>query len=190
MMGLIPACESGAVLGFSVSIESGVPEENPAAKPLKINKPVSGDVLIAGGVNTKLKSDAHAEFYDPTTRKFLATGPLNEDRAGIAGILAGGKVTVISGTNGSATINHIKGQLRVVVNVRNDVESYDPLTGLFTLPVLPPNALAGGSAFYTATPLNDGTVLIAGGLDLNYAPTDAAEIFDPNRGHIPQLAGA
>jgi hypothetical protein len=191
MIGLIPACksESGNVVGFPVTLESGVPEENPAAKPPKINKPVSGDVLIAGGVNTKLKSDAHAEFYDPTTRKFLATGPLNEDRVGIAGIAAGGKVTVISGINGTATLNRLKGTLRVVANVRNDVESYDPLTGLFTLPVLPPNALGGGSAFYTATPLNDGTVLIAGGLDGTYAPTDVAEIFDPNTGTYTAIAG-
>jgi ethanolamine utilization protein EutQ (cupin superfamily) len=36
--------------------------------------------------------------------------------------------------------------------------------------------------------LNDGTILIAGGLDGSYAPTAAAEIYDPSAGTFTAIA--
>ncbi len=179
----IQACDSPLSVrggGPAVVLETGTPENHAAKKPPVVNKPVSGDVLIAGGVDSKLKSDAHAEFYNPTTKKFVATGPLSEDRAGVVGVESSGKIIVFSGINGDATINHMKGQLRVVANVRDNAEVYNPTTGSFAITTS--NNPTVGVAFYTATPLNDGTILVAGGLDGTYTPTSAAEIYDPNMG--------
>jgi Kelch motif len=171
---------SGRGGGPAVVIEPGRPVDNVAAKPPKINKPVAGEVLIAGGVNSKLKSDAHAEFFNPTTKKFVVASPLKEDRIATVGIESSGKVTIFSGINGSATLSRTKGQLRVLANVRDDAEVYDPATGLFSIAA---NKPVTGAAFYTATPLSPGgKILIAGGLDGTYTPTDAAEIFDPSDG--------
>ena len=136
--------------GPAVVIEPGTPVDHVAAKPPKVNKPVAGEVLIAGGVNSKLKSDAHAEFYNPTTKKFVVASPLKEDRVATVGIESGGKVTIFSGINGSATLSRTKGQLRVLANVRDDAEVYDPATGLFSIAA---NKPVTGVAFYTATPL-------------------------------------
>jgi hypothetical protein len=57
-------------------------------------------------------------------------------------------------------------------------EIWDPTTGVWTLT----GNMNWGHSGHTATLLADGTVLIAGGTDLNGSPLASAEIYDPATG--------
>jgi hypothetical protein len=54
-------------------------------------------------------------------------------------------------------------------------ELYDPVSGTFT----PAGSLNAARLSHTATLLNDGTVLIAGGYDQSGSPTASAELYNP-----------
>jgi PKD repeat protein len=129
-----------------------------------------GRVLVAAGIG----SDgwlASAEIYDPASNTWSATGPLAVRRYDHSATrLRDGRVLIAAGTNQSLAGGALA-----------PAEIYDPASGTWT---------SGGSLTYrrqrhTATLLNDGRVLVAGGLF--YAPGSpnasypaACEIFDPN----------
>ena len=123
----------------------------------------NGKVLVATGI------DATAQLYDPVAKSFSNTGGLNVGRQSpSATLLPNGKVLIAGGlVNGSAGIG--------------SAELYDPITGTF--------ASTGGDGLntprgaHTATLLTDGTVLIAGGFNVNVTPSDilaSAEIYNPS----------
>lgn len=125
----------------------------------------NGKILIAGGNDTAGPLDT-AELYDPATGVFVATGNLLAARAEhTATLLSNGKVLIVGGSGGGPL---------------NTAELYDPRTGTFSFTT----ATAGGALTtlhvargeHTATLLQDGRVLLAGG------GTDAAEIYDPATG--------
>jgi hypothetical protein len=110
---------------------------------------------------------ATAEIFDPATGTFTATGSMIEQRSEhTATLLTNGKVLLACGTAG------------------NVAELYDPATGSFTATA--GELIVGGRWGCTATLLNDGTVLIAGGRDaedvFDASPLNNAEIFDPSTG--------
>jgi Galactose oxidase, central domain/IPT/TIG domain len=130
----------------------------------------SGKVLIVGGGD-----DASAELFDPATEKFAPTGSLSTPRYGAsANLLADGRVLIAGGFGTTAGPDGHLPRL-------SSAELYDPQTGNFSAT----GSMTVGRILHTATLLNDGRVLIAGGTDESGgggAATASAELYDPVTG--------
>ena len=121
----------------------------------------SGKVLIVGGWH---ETD-EAEIYDPATRAFAATARMIEPRAGpTATALREGTVLITGGERDPSTMA-----------TTNSAEVYDEQTGKFTRV----GAMHTGRSMHTATLLQDGRVLVAGGGTAREQVTESAEIYDP-----------
>ena len=110
----------------------------------------NGMVLVAGGYSGTLNySLASAELYNPTTSTFSPTGNMNASRARPTATLLNSGTVLIAGGYGGA------GNLVALASA----ELYDPTTGTFT----PTGSLSTARQGHTATLLNNGTVVVAGG---------------------------
>jgi hypothetical protein len=132
-----------------------------------------GTVLIAGGYGGVLPSYAYlasAELYSPTTETFTYTGSLNTGRGYHAGAeLSNGMVLIAGGIALLPSYSYLV-----------SAELYNAATGVFTLT----GSLNAARAFHTATLLNDGMVLMAGGLSTDAEIGTAnvlasAELYEP-----------
>ena len=135
----------------------------------------NGQVLLTGG------ETATAELFDPVSGSFTSTGTMESKRSNhTATLLNDGTVLV---TGGDGVTRNPTGA------VSAKAELFNPTSGIFT----PTNGnLTTPRANHTATLLDDGTVVLAGGWDLidfsvfnrsgtvNYLAT--AEVFDPASG--------
>jgi hypothetical protein len=126
----------------------------------------NGRVLIVGGVS----GEATAEIYDPASGTFTPTGAMTAVHADhTATLLQDGRVLVAGGYS-SDDINVAGVSLA-------SAELYDPASGTFT----PTGNLTAARERYTATLLQDGRVLIAGGVtggpSSGYAELASAEFF-------------
>jgi hypothetical protein len=125
-----------------------------------------GTVLLAGGINL-----SSAELYDPATGTFSITGSLNIAREyHTATALKNGMVLIAGGVAGG-----LGGTYPVTA------ELYSPATRTFTLT----GNLNNGRLFHSATLLNSGLVLVAGGGDSTVQTVGtlaSAEIYDPAAG--------
>jgi hypothetical protein len=143
----------------------------------------NGEVLVAGGFGDTsncqgvgAQAQNTAELYDPDKGSFSATGNMSVSRgAHTATLLQGGKVLIAGGGDqgvggkGSAT-----------------AELYDPNTGAFTQT----GSMTVARFRHTATLLNDGRVLIVGGVPLDSSvPTSTAELYDPATGIFTATGG-
>ncbi|HVC45582.1 MAG TPA: kelch repeat-containing protein [Candidatus Binataceae bacterium] len=141
-----------------------------------------GQVLIAGGFDANGKPLDSAELYDPTTQTFtLLTTPMTDHRAlHTATLLNDGTVLIVGGIDRVAEVLFGLGASAVATN---SAEIFDPATQTFT-------AIAAtmplGAAGHTATLLQNGQVLIAGGFEITPDPLaplgssiNQAEIYDP-----------
>jgi hypothetical protein len=109
-----------------------------------------GRVLIVGG-RASNQSLSSAEVYDPATGEFTATGAMQAARAGhTATWLPDDRVLVVGGYNDPSVGD---------TTYLNSAEIYDPATGSFTVT----GAMDTARTRHTATLLDDGKVLIAGG---------------------------
>lgn len=152
-----------------------------AARPRKIAIqnikpaiPAPGDVLIAGGADALNQSIADAEFFDPSLGQFVPTGIAASSRAGIsAAPLSPTQVLFAGGFSGRATIRNFS--LNLGGKILNGAESFDELTGAFSSA----GRMATPRMGFTATELNNGKVLVAGGLDNLGNALDTAELYDP-----------
>ncbi|MET0773292.1 MAG: kelch repeat-containing protein, partial [Candidatus Limnocylindrales bacterium] len=166
----------------------------------------NGLVLIAGGASGMAtgfslggsdepsgpQTYASADLYDPATDTYTPTGSMAHPRTfHTATLLADGRVLIVGGGETETTVGTTGPSTPQVVP---PPELYDPATGTFgptAGDTVAPHVLA------TATRLQDGRVLIAGGVtaDLNAgtagaspapspsgAPTTKAELFDPATG--------
>lgn len=137
----------------------------------------NGQVLVAGGRNRGLYGLGTAELYNSATGTFAPTGDLNNRRADhTATLLKNGNVLI---AGGDFTVFMNSGTQHFCLST---AELYDPSAGTFTL-TGSMNAQRCGGLFagFTATLLQNGTVLIAGGSNLNgLVPT--AELYDPSTG--------
>lgn len=113
----------------------------------------NGKVLIAGGLQSdSVTGIATAELYDPTAGTFSFTGSMNTARGDhSATLLPDGTVLVAGGYNDIPPFTQ---------PILSSAEVYNPATSAFTLT----GSLVGQRWQHTATLLNDGTVLVAGGL--------------------------
>jgi hypothetical protein len=109
---------------------------------------------------------------------WAVTGRLNMSRTGhTATLLPNGKVLVAGGVNNNL------GSGRIIYTTMNSAELYDPVTGAWNYT----GNLMQRRELHTATLLQNGQVLVAGGFDYEtaYNPTtvlNSAELFDPATG--------
>jgi hypothetical protein len=146
---------------------------------------LTGKVLVAGGA-TNLSGDttSSADIYDPATNSFTpATFPMDHQRAAHTATLfptgpLAGKVLITGGVGGSSFFFK-----------DSSAELYDPASQEFTLLS---SFMNEPRSLHTATLLDDGTVLLAGGFNGSVAlaggalsgasglTSNSAETFDPN----------
>ena len=117
-------------------------------------------VWVAGGTNDGV-IDGTLELFNAATGQFQALGALNTLRTEFALAASGRNLIVAGGTDG--------------VNTLSSVEIYDGALG--TLRVA--GSMLQARKDFSAAALQDGTVLMTGGLDANGAPLSTTEIFDP-----------
>lgn len=126
----------------------------------------SGLVLIAGGDG----GGTSADLYNPATHTFTPTGALNVARSdATATLLQSGEVLVVGGLDTTSGTGE----------ALSSAELYDPTAGTFTLLTA---TLAFPRALHSATLLNDGQVLIAGGtsnVKSASTPPGYEELYDP-----------
>ena len=128
----------------------------------------NGRVLVAGGVNNFGILNS-TELYDPATGTWSGTGNLNTGRAGhTATLLPNGKVLVAGG------YANCLGQCAIL----NTAEVYDPTTGTWNTT----GNLNTARSIPTATLLQNGKVLAAGGFGFGNAHLSSAELYDPITG--------
>lgn len=124
-----------------------------------------GQVLVAGGTDANGNVLQSAEIYGVSGGAFSSTGNLNTARTGaLAVLLPNGKV-LIAGGSGDGT----------AADALNTAELFDPVTGTFTPTGQNMNAARFG---FTATLLNDGQVLLAGG-ENSAGVLTSAELYNP-----------
>ena len=138
--------------------------------------PAAGDVLIAGGADASSRSLASAEFFDPSSGQFVATGSAASSRAGAsAAAVSTTQVLLAGGFSGVATIKN--SSLNLEGNVLSSAEIFDETTGAFS----PAGNMTTPRLGFTATALgkSGGKILITGGQDNLGNVLDSAELYDP-----------
>jgi hypothetical protein len=111
-----------------------------------------------------------AELYDPATGKFTMTGSMSVSRRGhTSTLLADGRVLIAGGAQSSAGGDS---------PALDTAELYNPATGRF----VSTGTMTSGHDTHTATLLQDGRVLIAGGVNQAFQVSAAAELYDPVTG--------
>lgn len=144
-----------------------------------VSGPLAGNVLITGG--DMFSRAGTAELFNPTSGTFTNTGnmttPRNQHTATLishCGCAADGSVLVVGGYDNQSS-------------VLSSVELYNPATQTFTQT----GSLHTPRFRHTATLLNDGTILIAGGASQmsaragNINPAlNTAEIYNPKTGQF------
>ena len=141
---------------------------------------LDGRVLVMGGTsfcNTVFCSQtATAEIFDPATESFTSPGSMLSARTGFsATLLQDGRVLVAGGFS-----HFCPGLFSCYLS---SAELFDPASGTFSST----GSMTMPRSNATATELNNGMVLIAGGQD-NSGPLSTLELFDPAKG-IFTLAG-
>src|ERR1700733_7543161 len=123
----------------------------------------NGMVLIAGGYNSSgfLSS---AELYDPASGTFTLTGSLNTARRFAATILLQDGTVLVAGGAGATD------PLQALASA----EIYDPVARAFTAT----GSMTVERRLTTGTLLNNGMVLIAGGININET-LGSAELYNP-----------
>ncbi|RLB65615.1 MAG: hypothetical protein DRI90_01520 [Deltaproteobacteria bacterium] len=139
-----------------------------------------GAVLIVGGsTNFASRTPTElAERFDPTTGVFQPAGSMTSKRLSpTATMLRNGQLLISGGVATAGPNNEL-------APATATAELYDPVTGTFTAT----DSMTEGRTLHSATRLQDGTVLIAGGTtgasgyfdDLPVTAT--AELYDPQSG--------
>jgi N-acetylneuraminic acid mutarotase len=124
----------------------------------------NGEVLVAGGFSGAAYL-ATAERYNPTTDRWTPAGQMVTPRAWhTATLLQDGRALVVGG--------YVIGDQRSATFF-SSAEVYDPQTNQWQ----PAGSMSTARTAHTATLLQDGQVLVAGGQ--NAVPLGSVEVFDP-----------
>ena len=137
----------------------------------------NGKVFVTGGEKINRTQYATAELFDPATGTFTpANGDMETPRAFHTANLLNDGTVLVGGGLVAVGINIYAGLATA--------EVFDPNTEIFT-------ATRGSMSFarsnHTATSLNDGTILVTGGLD-GSTTLATAELFDPVDGSFTRTA--
>jgi hypothetical protein len=125
----------------------------------------SGKVLLTGGSNGSASLNT-AEIYDPVGDGFAAAaGTMQNARSGHVTALIGNGQALLAGGCGNANPCNT-----------NSTETYDPVTGTFTVAA----AMSTVRSLGTGTLLSDGTVLLAGGATNEAAVLSSADLYLPS----------
>lgn len=135
----------------------------------------NGRVLLTGGQDANFNVNSSAEIYDPAAGDFsLTNGPMNNGRYGhTATLLNNGNVLIVGGYSDPQGSNLV-----------TTAEIFSPASRTFTLTSSP----SVPRAYHTATLLQNGMVLIAGGQTTGQQVTASVELYDPGAGSF-SLAG-
>ena len=133
----------------------------------------NGRVMVIGGFAADGTILNTAEIYDPRTNTWsLIAAPMHDARVEdfVAVLLPGRKVLVAGGFSGVTSISRIL----------SSAEIFDEKTGMWS----PTNPMNVGRGEFANVKLQDGRVLVMGGVTLEGMPptvsaTASAEIFDP-----------
>lgn len=137
----------------------------------------NGRVLITGGYDKDNNVLATAELYDPASKTFSATGSMATSRVyHTATLLPSGKVLIAGGS----TVSDL-----TTGNPLDSVEIYDPATGRFTTPTTA--VLIDARFSHSAILLNNGKVLLTGGIGLAGQKLATAELYDPASTAVNQI---
>jgi hypothetical protein len=129
-----------------------------------------GRVLFAGGADDNGKPIARATVYDPAANKFIPAGAMLAPRCGpLATLLPDGTVLIAGG----ATCSDEPGPIK-------SLEIFDPKTGTFRSA----GELTVPRFDLSATPLQNGKVLIAQGYDAAHTAVARTELYNPVTGAI------
>jgi N-acetylneuraminic acid mutarotase len=177
------ACDPPQFVQRDRAAESQAVRAEAASMPdAKISIPASGDVLFIGGWAGGNKSTATSEFFDPNAKKFFRMGMMSATEAGAAGALVtvNSKLQVLvaggfTGKSKFARPNRIPSDT-ITGSSLESLLLLDTTAGTFASAT---NQLDTPRTGATATTLNSGMVLIAGGVDANGHPVNTAEVFDP-----------
>ena len=121
---------------------------------------------------------ASAEVYDPTSGAWTGTGSLITGRFGhTATLLADGKVLVAGGTESGRGRQTSEGEDVRSCECLASAEVYDPASGTWTAT----GSMITDRGDHTATLLPDGSVLVAGGKNID-SGLALAELYDPATG--------
>ena len=127
-----------------------------------------GRVLVAGGnsASGSACTTSAADIYDPTTNSWTAAAPMLSPRTHhSATLLSDGRVLVAGGYNYCGSVSNW-----------DTAEIYNPQTNGWTSL----GSVLGATRYdHTATRLNDGRVLIAGGYGTSSAPLASAVVYNP-----------
>jgi hypothetical protein len=131
-----------------------------------------GTVMVCGGISTLQPSD----LYNPAGQSFSTTGGLLHQRQRHVSLLLanptwGSLVGKVLAIGGAYTGSPVFGGIQVALDT---VELYDPSTGQFTLF----GTMTEPRQNHTATMLNDGRILIAGGVS-SPSVSGTAELVTP-----------
>lgn len=132
-----------------------------------------GTVLVSGG----LTLPNNADIYQAGTKSFSPGGELNQERYRHEAVLLSnpawgslqGQVLILGGATVSTSI------FGGIAQALNSVEIYNPATGVFSLF---DNPMQVARQNFTATLLNDGRILCAGGVSRPFV-SNTAEIVSP-----------
>ncbi len=122
-----------------------------------------GDVWVAGGTSNGAITGA-LELFSAATLQFRQQGSLQTPRNEFAMAAAGRMLVIAGGTDGNTVLS--------------SVEIFDGALGSMTVA----GALNVARKDFAAAALLDGTILMAGGVDINGATLSSTEIFDPVKG--------
>ncbi len=181
---------------FTATGKMTVAREGQTATLLK-----DGRVLVAGGGHSNTPGGytvySSAEIFNPATGKFAAlANHMTSGRTGQAAVLLGdGRVLIAGGKTGRTPIESPERDLFSLAPL-DTAEVFDPRTGKFSAV----GRMARPHYLATATLLDDGTVLVAGGWRLKgpvVVGMRDAELFDPGTGtfskveplHVGRLEG-
>ena len=150
----------------------------------------NGEILVAGGSpNTGVTCYNTAELYTPATNSFTLTGSMVDAHCGYAPatLLQNGQVLIAGGTDNTT-------------GASANADLYDPTTGTFSCGNLGGtntttgycnNGMTQSRYLHTATLLQNGEVLIAGGNAKDYGTSElaTAELFNPTTGTFSCVGG-
>ena len=149
--------------------------------------PGSGDVIVIGGWSKGNHSTATIEFFDQTLKRFFKWGSLADAEGAGAAVLVtqnvrNPEIVVAGGFGGKSKFKRRTRSDTITGIATNDLQifSLGSNAGQSTAATSPAVASLGKARFGdTATVLNSGKILIAGGADSTGTPTNTAEVFDP-----------